>query len=316
MAGIFGPQWRREKTPLQCLTYLCLSETLADVHFTFTDGGKPLPGHKFVLAMRSEEFEQMFYTEIPQPEILIEGTSKETFQMLLRYIYTNETNLNESNTLPLIELGGKYKLDDLVDRCVRYLESSLCSKNACATLDIAFKFDMKDIKDTTLRFIQRNAKAVFKSEGFKSISREALECIMKSNVTSVLEIEMFSAAAKWAEVECGRQRIPVDGANKRQVLGDLLYDIRITQISLKSYSNVVIPSEILTEEEQLQLYKYFTITGGSKLKCKLPPFERKPRQKVKPELVSILKKTDIKRSHQRERVNRSVSLPTPKEILG
>lgn len=85
MASIFGPQWRREKTPLQCLTYLCLSETLADVHFTFTDGGKPLPGHKFVLAMRSEEFEQMFYTEIPQPEILIEGTSKETFQMLLRY---------------------------------------------------------------------------------------------------------------------------------------------------------------------------------------------------------------------------------------
>ncbi|XP_062598131.1 BTB/POZ domain-containing protein 3-like [Saccostrea cucullata] len=302
------------KSPLQCLKYLCLNETLADAHFTFTDGGKPLPGHKFILSMRSEEFERIFYTEIPEPKILIEGTSREIFEMLLRYIYTNETNLNESSTLPLIELAEKYKLDDLIERCVSHLESSLCSKNACATLVVAFRFDMKEIKDITLRFIQRNAKVVFKSEGFKSISRQGLESILKSDATSVLEIEMFSAAAKWAEEECRRQKLPADGENKRQVLGDLLYDIRMTQISLKSYSNVVVPTNILTEEEQLQMYKYFTVTGGSKLKCQIPPFEKKPRQKVKADLVSILKKTDTKRSHQK--VTRSVSLPTPKEILG
>ena len=120
-----------------------------------------------------------------------------------------------------------------------------------------------------MRFIQRNTKAFFASEGFKLLAREGLEFVLKSDVTSVPEVEIFSASAKWAEEECVRQNLTINGTNKRQTLGDLLYQIRMTHISLKSFSNIVIPTEILTEEEQLQLYKYFTITGGSKLKCQL-----------------------------------------------
>lgn len=165
-----------------------------------------------------------------------------------------------------------------------------------------------------MRFIQRNTKAFFASEGFKLLAREGLEFVLKSDVTSVPEVEIFSASAKWAEEECVRQNLTINGTNKRQTLGDLLYQIRMTHISLKSFSNIVIPTEILTEEEQLQLYKYFTITGGSKLKCQLPPFERKARQKIKPDLIPILKKAEGKKSQHK--VSRSVSLPTPKEILG
>ena len=87
MAGIFGSGWRKQKTPLQCLRHLCLNETLSDVHFSFNDGEKPLPGHKFVLAMRSEEFEKTFYQEISEKAIIIDDTSKEIFQLLLRLVY-------------------------------------------------------------------------------------------------------------------------------------------------------------------------------------------------------------------------------------
>ena len=233
---------------------------------------------------------------------------------MYRYIYTDELQLNDKNVIPLIELGEKYKLDALVDRCAQHLESSLCCKNACVTLNAAFRFDLHHIKELTLRFIQRNTKAFFASEGFKLLAREGLEFVLKSDVTSVPEVEIFSASAKWAEEECVRQNLTINGANKRQTLGDLLYQIRMTHISLKSFSNIVIPTEILTEEEQLQLYKYFTITGGSKLKCQLPPFERKARQKIKPDLIPILKKAEGKKSQQK--ISRSVSLPTPKEILG
>jgi hypothetical protein len=69
---------------------------------------------------------------------------------------------------------------------------------------------------------------------------------------STSEIEVFKAVVLWAEEQCKKQNITCEGENKRNILGDMFYKLRIPTMTLRQYSNTVVTSDLLTEQEQLQ----------------------------------------------------------------
>jgi hypothetical protein len=82
-------KWRGKMSAAGCLSYLCLSENLADVWFTFKDDSDArLPAHRFILQMRSEVFEKMFSRANQTSEVItditVDDVSTDVMELLLR----------------------------------------------------------------------------------------------------------------------------------------------------------------------------------------------------------------------------------------
>lgn len=72
-----------------CLSNICLTENLSDVHFIFPgDFSIRIPAHKMILAVRSPVFKTMFYeTPLQNDEnIEIPDIYPAVFQSMLRYV--------------------------------------------------------------------------------------------------------------------------------------------------------------------------------------------------------------------------------------
>lgn len=73
-----------------CLSNICLTENLSDVHFIFPgDFTIRIPAHKMLLAIRSPVFKTMFYeTPLQNDEnIEIPDIYPAVFQNMLRYVH-------------------------------------------------------------------------------------------------------------------------------------------------------------------------------------------------------------------------------------
>ena len=84
---------------------------------------------------------------------------------------------------------------------------------------------------------------------------------------TISEIELFKAVDLWATEKCKRNGLPVNGHEKRGLLGEnLVHAIRFPAMEKKEFASVVTNSEILTSEEVVCIIKYFnsvTLTAGS-----------------------------------------------------
>lgn len=133
--------------------------------------------------------------------------------------------------------------------------------------------------------------------GINNFSVLSFDLFVDLERLSTSEIEVFKAVVAWVDLQCKKNSIPDEGENKRNLLGDLFYKIRIPCVTLKQYSNTVVSSELLTEQEQLQLFKYFTVQPSQKSKVSVANFSTKPRLRIKAldEIPPVPKKTTTPR---------------------
>ena len=84
----------------------------------------------------------------------------------------------------------------------------------------------------------------------------------------IADIELFKACNAWAEAECLRQEKETSGDNKRKVLGDDLFHICFPDMLPVDIVNFVLPTGILTLEEQVELFK--DVNGTEKIHKNFP----------------------------------------------
>ncbi|XP_052096983.1 BTB/POZ domain-containing protein 6-B-like [Mytilus californianus] len=283
------------KSMNESLFVLCCSADMSDVVFTFPgESNQRLHAHKFALAVRSSVFKAMFFGNLPEksPEIAVTDVSLEIFTALMRYIYTDVVNLDGNNVTPMLHAATKYALTDLAKQCERYLECAIDVDNACVIYNQATFFGMHELANMALLCIEINAKEVFGTEGFDTLVRENIWTVFKSERLKAKEIDMFNAVVKWAKNQCELQNLEGSGENQRKILGDLLNLIRIPLLTLEEYSKVVVKSGLLTAEEQLMFYKYFTLKDEEHIE--IPLFSCEPRNGLLPFSLDV---NDLLASH-------------------
>ena len=122
------------------------------------------------------------------------------------------------------------------------------------------------IYDDCRRFITDSASNIslaFRSPEFLEIPFTTLLDLLQINETDMFageprailisEIELFNACNRWAEAECLRQTLEPSGPNKRSVLGDCLFLIRIPTMMHSDLVNIVSPTNILTTDERINV---------------------------------------------------------------
>ncbi|KAJ8310100.1 hypothetical protein KUTeg_011965 [Tegillarca granosa] len=260
--------WQQGKSILQCISTLYLNERMSDVYFTFPHepDKTPLPAHKFLLASRSPEFESLFY-----------GNSPEVYFIFDRYLYTDDIDVDRDIVTPLLHASEKYQVTTLSKKCATYLESAVSVSNVCVIFEQASFFGLTNLVLKALRIIEENTEKVLKSKGFTSLSKASIGCILRSENLTAKEVSIFRAAMKWAAAECERKGMIPSGQNQRQMLGELFFHIRIPLLTLDEFTKYVVDTGVLTEREQLQLFKFFTCKSNSNRKD-IPDFIDKPRK--------------------------------------
>ncbi|CAC5374321.1 BTBD3_6 [Mytilus coruscus] len=265
------------ETTADRLSKICLTEEMADVFFLFQNGKTArIPAHKMILALRSPVFKAMFYGSFPQSEgdIRIEDICLNTFQTLMRYLYTDDLQLSKDSVIPLLYAAKKYQIAGLISKCETYLQDNLAVNNVCSLFSNAKFFTMGKLKLNALKFIGENAIEVLKNDDFLLLPSADLVDILRLDSLCVPEVDVFRAVLKWVDHEMTKNKNA--GKSRRAIFlkDGILFTIGIPLLSLEEYTSVVIPSGVLTDEEQLQSFKAITIPNNASTCGK---FRKRPR---------------------------------------
>ena len=220
-----------------------------------------IPAHKFVLAISSPVFYAMFYGQLAEKKdsIEISDCEYEGLLELLRFMYSDETNLTPGNVMQLMYLAKKYTvLPSLADKCFFYLQENLHASNAFHVLPAAQKYEEKDLLDHCWKVIEKETDEAVKSDGFVTVERSVLEELAEKDSLNIKEVELFKAVNCWAGNECEKQGLVAEGSVKRRILGErIVKGIRFPVMEQKEFAGVVLDCGILTQKECFDMMKYF-----------------------------------------------------------
>lgn len=143
--------------------------------------------------------------------------------LFFRYMYYDQTRLDEQDAYGLLYAARKYLVTDLVRRCLQRLKTKMSIDNVCIILSYA---DDDGTIKLCLDYIFRYPLEVLQSDGFKELSPEYIKLIISDNRLGVREENIFDAIILWSGRECQRQGIDILLENQWKVLGDILKLIR------------------------------------------------------------------------------------------
>ncbi|XP_071125657.1 BTB/POZ domain-containing protein 6-A-like [Mytilus edulis] len=253
---------------VSCLSNICLNEDLADVYLSFPgEEAIRYPAHKMVLSMRSPVFKAMFYGTFPQENggVDIMDIKPSTFNLMLRYMYTDRVQLRGNIVISLLYAAQKYQLQSLLTLCETYLRNNLWIRSACTIYSKTKLFSLETLKKDTLKYISLNAAEIFEDEDFLAVPANDLVDIMMLESLDISEVKLFQSILKWVDVKLGKAQKLITGQNRRGILLSygILYLIAFPSLSLDDFTKIVVPAGVLTDEEQLQLFKAITMNEVS-----------------------------------------------------
>ncbi|XP_076841841.1 BTB/POZ domain-containing protein 6-A isoform X2 [Brachyhypopomus gauderio] len=257
------------------------NEHMADVHFIVGPPGasEKVPAHKYVLAVGSSVFCAMFYGDLAEEglEIHIPDVEPAAFLILLKYLYSDEIELEADTVLATLYAAKKYLVGSLARACVSFLETGLEARNACVLLWQSRLFEEPDLAERCWEVIDAQAELALLSEGFCAIDRATLESVLLRETLNAKEASVLRAALAWAEAECGRRGLSPSARNRRSALGAALHLLRLPALSLQEFADDAAQSGVLTLEETRDLFLWFTAADKP-----APGFPVAPRAGLRP----------------------------------
>ena len=274
MASACEERWQTSKsTVLERNKYMFNNPVISDIKFAFPNHDKRvIPAHKYVLAISSPVFFAMFYGGLPETRETIEivDCDPDIFLQFLRFLYCDDASFQgANNAIQLWYLADKYDVPLLATMCVNFVDGSMEPLNAFDIIPHARHFNHEELEKCCWEVIDYNAKDIFAHDSFLELKHDFLLQFVKRSSLRIAEVMLFEAVDRWAAKRCEEANMAVDGANKRSVLGeDLLKNVRFPLMSPYEFSDVVMPTEILSTTELVDFVKHFTsavpIPGGLK----------------------------------------------------
>lgn len=212
--------------------HLYLNGRSADVNFLFRSDGivTCVPAHKCLLAGNSDVFDKMFYDELKgHSDIMIVDSSAAAFTEFLQFFYLSNVTLSYDHIVEVMYLGNKYN----VEKCSKILQNTLSTENVCSHLSLAILYDQKVVVKAFVNHILVDTTAIFASAGFLECSKEALAYILRMDLLSCSEAEVFEACMAW--VRAKSKQSAVSKATVEQYLGNLYYEIRFASMTVPEF---------------------------------------------------------------------------------
>ena len=189
MAG-FEENWHKRKASIkERIHFMFNNDLLSDVSLVVRASSDEddckkskmaIPAHKFVLSICSPVFFAMFCGKMAEKSDSVELPDCEHKAVLemLRFMYSEKVELNESNVMQVLYVAKKYMVKSLVGECIDFLGENLDVGNVLWVLSHAQQYDETDLVAHCWEDIDRDTHGVVKSAEFASIERCVLEEIV------------------------------------------------------------------------------------------------------------------------------------------
>ncbi|VDN19659.1 unnamed protein product [Gongylonema pulchrum] len=239
-----------------------LNEWLADVHFVVGDVGifdssERIPAHSYILSIASEPFSAMFNGGFDRKnEIEIPDVEPAAFKILLKYLYSDDIELDATSALSTLYVAKKYMITYLAQAAIDFLDCNLKADNVCSLLAHSRLFD-EEFLNRCWKLVDADAERVLSSDSFCDIDFSLLDQIISRKTLVVREKIVYEAAIKWAKAECGRRELPDLPQNLRDVLGNALYHIRFRAMTINEFANGPAKAGLLTCQETNDVFIHF-----------------------------------------------------------
>ncbi|XP_055350086.1 BTB/POZ domain-containing protein 6-B-like [Paramacrobiotus metropolitanus] len=208
--------------------------------------------------MRSPVFRTMFYGSLPENcdhPIPVPDVHPDAFANMLSYFYTNDVELSRNTVFPTRFCADRYDVPLLVDHCSRFILSQLEAGNCLMYLDKAVKWNAEDIVESCLKLVDMHTEGILRSKRFSKLDRKSLELILQRSTLQAAENAIYMAVEKWAAAACARINEEPTAANRRRVLGDLLYLVRFPLMSDQELLDGPAESNLLLQSEWWDIFR-------------------------------------------------------------
>ncbi|KAJ9543307.1 hypothetical protein OSB04_023014 [Centaurea solstitialis] len=131
--------------------------TLSDV--TFLIEGKRFYAHRICLLASSDAFRAMFdggYREKDAKDVEIPNIRWETFELMMRYIYTGSVEVNLRIAQDLLRASDQYLLDGLKRLCEYSIAKNIRIDNVALMYDLSESFNAVSLKNACILFVLEN----------------------------------------------------------------------------------------------------------------------------------------------------------------
>ena len=232
---------------------------VSDIKFTFGDEkpGQIFYAHKYVLAISSPVYNEMFYsdTEKSIKTMHIPNQDGETLTGFFSFIYKEESPKDFEKDLEVLYLIKQYKIRSFDSTCSDSFQQTTELQKACKLLDELLEMKAEALADVCLGKIDLYAHEYFASEYFLNINQSTLKTLLNRDTLYCNETDIFKAVLKWADHQCSLKNLDTTGANRRMVLGDAIYSIRFLLMNQSEFTTLVMPTDILQDNETVAIIK-------------------------------------------------------------
>jgi hypothetical protein len=235
---------------------------MSDIVFTF---GKNKPGevfdaHKYVLAISSPLFYEMFYSNTEQitKTINLPDHDKETLAGFFGFIYKDDCPTDLEKDFGVLKLIIKYEIVRFYNACRNSLQQNTEPERAYTFVEKFLELNAEALAEICLGMIDALADEYFASKHFLNIKQRTLNMLLKRDTLDYNETDIFKAVLKWTDHQCSLQKLEITRANRRMILGDAIYSIRFLLMNQGEFTTHVLPSDLLHDNETVAIMKAMT----------------------------------------------------------
>lgn len=216
---------------------------LSDIVFSICE--ESVSAHRFILAVRSGVFQEMFYggTADKTATIQINDIRMNTFKTMLLYIYTDKLMILRSNATELLYAAHKYNIENLEMACINYIERNITISNALATVNKLYKMPASYVTITKLKVFfctnfQKMNLHCFNVIDNSFVLRCLIEKLTKIRPASAqhlayLHSDLFQMVINWGKMKCQTDGKSIDADNIRTVVDDVIELIKFNQMNVE-----------------------------------------------------------------------------------
>ncbi|KAH9287012.1 BTB/POZ domain-containing protein 2 [Echinococcus granulosus] len=270
--------------------------------------------------VKEEQFQPMIFNPSPSQitpnnpiEVHLDDVNPVAFANVLRFIYTDEIQIDPSNVLQTLYVAKKYAITVMERACVEFLSQAITVDNAFMLLGQANFFDEQELAQKCLEVIDKNTVKVFDTDDFLAADKDLLCSVLERDTLCIREVRLFVSVVNWAKSEYNRRRlegglspshclvtcdaVPTDTNVStilshptsvttlpslsdvpvealRTILQPLLPHIRFPQMSIEEFADVVVPSGVLEDSITIKIFQHFIASKTAKPEL---PFLKRPR---------------------------------------
>ncbi|KAG9306428.1 hypothetical protein G9A89_003538 [Geosiphon pyriformis] len=187
------------------------NQKCSDVRITVGNGPNAITfhAHGLVLATRSSYFAAALSSNLVQREngiILFSepNISPQIFEVILRYMYSGEIELNKYEVPKILELivaAEELILEKLINHLEDYLiehHAKELKENFLTLRETSYKYpSFKKLQDFFTEIAVRNPAAIFNSQDFTSLDQCALVSFLQRDLFDLQEAEIWEKVVEW-----------------------------------------------------------------------------------------------------------------------